>query len=220
MANMFAYAGYRKGMISKVEAMLNNLNRQRICWAIQKSQKFKKPYQVHIGCGVIRFEEWVNLDYKKHDATDFVLDVMKGLPFEENSCHLIYHEHFLEHLTTDQADFFLKECYKILMPGGCMRIAMPSLEEVIKKYSSQNWKDQDWLTWPEYQFIETRAEMVNIAMRSWGHQWLYDKEELSRRLVKAGFKDIRDASWGNSDLKELNNREKRKDSFLICEVKK
>lgn len=59
--------------------------------------------------------------------------------------------------------------------------------------------------------------MLNIAFRWWGHQWLYDQEELHSRLWEAGFSIIRDVEWVNSDIPELRNLETRKDSLLICE---
>ena len=62
--------------------------------------------------------------------------------------------------------------------------------------------------------------MLNMIFRGWGHQWLYDREELHRRLKEAGFRNIRDVEWGESQFPELRNRETRKDSLLICEVQK
>ena len=97
---------------------------------------------------------------------------------------------------------------------------MPSLEYTINKYCSDKWNDQDWLEWKEHRFIQTRAEMINIAFRWWGHQWLYDREELHRRLKEAGFTIIRDVEWGYSKIPELSNLETRKDSKLICEATK
>ena len=76
------------------------------------------------------------------------------------------------------------------------------------------------MTWPEYQFIQTRAEMLNIAFHWWGHQWLYDREEFHRRLGEAGFPEIRDMPWGESGIPDFRNRETRKDSLLICEAEK
>jgi predicted SAM-dependent methyltransferase len=178
--------------------------------------------KLHIGCGTVKMDGWINIDANiRPGVTDLQLDITKGLPYEDNSCSLIYHEHVLEHLPVEAAVNFLQECYRVLQTGGTMRIAMPSLEFVIEKYSSEDWRSgQDWLTWPEYQFIQTRAEMLNIALRWWGHQYLYDREELHRRLREAGFEKIKDVEWGISDLSELLNRETRKDSLLICEVQK
>jgi predicted SAM-dependent methyltransferase len=113
---------------------------------------------------------------------------------------------------------FLLECRRVLVPEGVLRIAMPSLDDLIDKSHRGNWRDQDWLTWPEHQFIETRAEMLNISFRSWGHQWLYDREELYRRLREAGWTTVRETSWGTSVIPELQNLETRLDSRLICEA--
>ncbi|MEG4086302.1 methyltransferase domain-containing protein [Microcoleus sp. POL10_C6] len=177
--------------------------------------------KLHIGCGQVKLAGWVNIDESLHPGiTDVQLDITKGLPYDDNSCSLIHHEHFLEHLSAEAGLNFLKECYRVLKLGGVMRIAMPSLDLIIEKYYLGNWKDQDWLKWPEYQFIQTRAEMLNISFRWWGHQWLYDREELHRRLQEAGFTIIRDVEWGNSDIPELRKLETRKDSLLICEAEK
>jgi predicted SAM-dependent methyltransferase len=188
----------------------------------QRLQSFPKPYQLHIGCGSVRLDGWLHIDCCKIEGvTDLIWDVSQGFPFlSEQSCSLIYNEHFLEHLSIEKGCQFLAECYHVLQPGGVVRIAMPSLEYTVTKYQSDNWKEQDWLTWKEYQFIKTRAEMLNIAMRWWGHQWLYDREELHRRLKEAGFTIIRDREWGKSDIPELRNLETRKDSILICEAQK
>ncbi|MEG4111291.1 methyltransferase domain-containing protein [Microcoleus sp. Pol12A6] len=178
-------------------------------------------YKLHIGCGQVKLVGWINIDEMLHPGiTDLQLDITKGLPYDDDSCSLIHHEHFLEHLSAEAGLSFLKECYRLLKSGGVMRIAMPSLDQIIEKCYLGNWKDQDWLKWPEYQFIKTRAEMLNISFRWWGHQWLYDREELHRRLQEAGFTIIRDVEWGNSDIPELRNLETRKDSLLICEAEK
>lgn len=147
-------------------------------------------------------------------------DLSREIPFDDCSCQLIYCEHLLEHFTVEQGVSLLRECWRVLEPKGILRVAMPSLDVLIEKSASGNWKEQDWLTWPEYRFVKTRAEMLNIAFRGWGHKWLYDREELHRRLSEAGFTKNKDAEWGRSDLPELRNRETRRDSLLICEAQK
>ncbi len=180
---------------------------------------FPQPYKLHLGCGGVKFENWINIDQSPYVA-NIVWNLANGIPFQDNSCQLIYHEHLLEHLCIEDGVSFLKECYRVLQTGGVMRVAMPSLDVLIEKYYHGNWQDQDWLNLKEYKFIKTRSEMLNIAFRWWGHQWLYDREELHRRLQEAGFTIIKDVEWGNSNISELNNRETRKDSLLICEAYK
>jgi predicted SAM-dependent methyltransferase len=194
----------------------------RILVARKQLAKFNQPYRLHVGCGSIKFKDWINLDIEnKQKITDIVWNAARGFPFiESQSCLLIYCEHFLEHLTIEEAQVYLSESYRILQPGGTLRIAMPSLEYIINKYRSENWRDQDWLKWNDFKFIQTRAEMMNISFRWWGHQWLYDKEELHRRLQESGFNFIQDMQIKESNIQELQNRETREDSFLIVEAKK
>ncbi len=149
-----------------------NRYRRLKMYAQKQIRRYGCPYKLHIGCGHVKFEGWVNIDLNgTADEVDIVWDATKKFPLEDESCAFIYSEHFLEHLTIEQASLFLCECRRLLELGGVLRIAMPSLETIVKKYSSLDWRDQDWLSWPEHRFIQTRAEMLNIAFRWWGHQW-------------------------------------------------
>jgi predicted SAM-dependent methyltransferase len=189
------------------------------CTKVSTSLQKNLAYKLHIGCGQNIFEDWINIDIEANRPdVDLICDIRGTLPFEDGSCSFIYNEHVLEHLTVEEGLFFLKECRRVLQPGGILRIAMPDLERCVQKYSSENWRDQDWLTWPEYQFIETRAEMMNISFRWWEHKWLYDLEELTRRLSEAGFVSTKAVEWQKSDIPEFENRETRVDSLLIVEA--
>lgn len=179
------------------------------------------PYKLHVGCGQIYFDGWLHIDADESlPKLDLVWDASQPLPFADQSCAVIYNEHFLEHLSVTQGLAFLRECYRLLQPDGVLRVAMPCLETLVKKYLSEDWREQDWLKWPAHQFIQTRAEMINIGFRWWGHQWLYDREELHRRLREAGFTTVRDVAWGESHHPDLHHRETRRDSLLICEAVK
>lgn len=215
-----------KGCLKKAFTYCRSLSqRLRLHKQKQEVQKylrvFTPPYKLHLGCGKVQFDGWVNIDIDRTlSAADIFWDLNHGIPVGSDSCSLIYSEHLLEHISVERGVLLLRECYRVLQVGGVLRIAMPSLEYAVEKYSSADWRSQDWLTWPEYQFIQTRAEMLNIAFRWWGHQWLYDREELYRRLHEAGFAKFRDMEWGVSDIDDFRNRETRKDSLLICEVQK
>ncbi len=52
----------------------------------------------------------------------------------DDSFDLVYHSHFLEHLTPDQAAFIIKECFRVLKPGGVLRIVVPDLEYNARLY--------------------------------------------------------------------------------------
>lgn len=175
--------------------------------------------KLHVGCGDVYFDGWVNID-KSSKAADKKCDLRKGLPYKDNSVTFIYSEHFIEHVTAEQGLRILRDFYRVLRPGGILRIATPDLDYLVEKYISPSWKDQDWLETYNYQWIQTRAEMLNICFMEWGHQYLYNEEELERRLREVGFGKISRQEWNVSICAELANRETRKDSKLILEAEK
>lgn len=176
------------------------------------------PFLVNIGCGDEPFQDWVNLDLNPETRADIVWDVRDGLPFPDHSCRFIYNEHFLEHIPVEEGVRFLRECHRALRPGGVVRIGMPSIEDPVRHYYENTWARQSWLEKYGYAWIKTRAEYLNITFRNWGHQWLYDFEELDRRLREAGFTQIQAVAWGTSKFPELRERETRAETALICEA--
>lgn len=181
--------------------------------------------KIQFGSGNNHIPGWINTDILGSIETfleepDIFVDVTKKLPFKDNSVRFSYCEHLVEHLTVKQNLGFFKEVRRILEPNGVFRVATPDLRFLVNKYASPDWKKQDWLHWEEYRFIKSPAEMLNIAMRWWGHKYLFDKEELGRRLGEAGFKKTDVVEWGESKCKELCGLETREDSKLIMEATK
>jgi predicted SAM-dependent methyltransferase len=175
--------------------------------------------RLHIGCGDNYFAGWVHLDMNPLlPNVDALWHSSDGLPCATGTCEFIYSEHFLEHLSVAEGQQFLSECYRALRPGGVVRIAMPDLRESVAQYYENRWREQPWLEKYGYAWIQTGAEYLNIAMRDWGHQWLYDREELRRRMRDVGFTTIHDCDWGVSAVPELCQRETRRETTLICEA--
>jgi predicted SAM-dependent methyltransferase len=179
-----------------------------------------RPFKVNVGCGNAPFATWTNLDADPGTCADVLWDVTDGLPFPDGSCAFIYCEHFLEHIPVQEGVRFLAECRRSLQKGGVIRIGMPSAQEIVRNYHENDWASQPWLEKYGYTSIKTRAEYVNVCFREWGHQWLYDTEELERRLLEAGFIQIENVGWGDSKHAELRNRETRIETLLICEATK
>lgn len=189
--------------------------------ARRQLQPHPRPYKLHIGCGTNHFPGWIHLDQNRSlKHVDVWWDAQDGLPCADGTCQFIYSEHFLEHLSVADGAFFLRECHRALMPQGIVRIAMPDLHDCVSQYYEQRWQEQPWLKKHGYDWIQTGAEYLNIAMRDWGHLWLYDREELQRRLTDAGFHDITSCDWGTSNTPELRGRETRPESILVCEASK
>jgi predicted SAM-dependent methyltransferase len=200
------------GRIYGIAIILFQVNRFKLA-------KFKKmeTLKLNVGCGKVKLPGWLNIDIEP--GADLVIDVRKSLPFDNSSVGFIYNEHVLEHFTYEEGDKVLKEFERSLKPGGILRIATPDLDYIIEKYSA-DWKNAEWLSWPEFEFIKTRGQMLNIIFTWWGHKYLYNEEDLRNKLIKAGFQKIIRSEWNKSKYPDLSGLETRKDSKLILEAEK
>jgi predicted SAM-dependent methyltransferase len=95
--------------------------------------KEKLPY-LNVGCGTKYHADWVNIDmYAK--STDVIRhNIVKGIPYPDNFFEIVYHSQVLEHIQKDKAHDFMKECYRVLKPGGMIRVVVPDLENIIDEY--------------------------------------------------------------------------------------
>jgi predicted SAM-dependent methyltransferase len=174
--------------------------------------------KLHVGCGDVYLEGWINVD-SEYEKADLIHDLRKPLPYEDNSVDYIYSEHFIEHLSIQEGLKVLSDFHRVLKKGGILRIATPNLDYVMFRYFFF-WKKQAWIMKYNFDGIQTKAEMINICFREWGHQYLYNREELERRLRQTGFKKIYKVKFKKSKYPELRNKETRKESRLILEAKK
>ncbi len=181
--------------------------------------------KLHLGCGTAYKEGWINIDNNSDNnikLLDLNWDLRNPLPFDDNSADFIFNEHFLEHLTVEEGQRALRDFLRVLKPSGIMRIAMPDLARMIYTYNDPNWKERlmPYLKKFGLDFIQTKAELLNINFRAWGHKWLYDWEELERRLKEAGGQGIVQMEIYKSSHPELCKLETRGESILIAEVSK
>lgn len=89
--------------------------------------------KLHLGCGEIHLDDFINIDIIKTQAVDKIMDVRK-LEYEDNSIEAIYSAHVLEHFTRPEAPQVLKEWYRVLKPGGRLIIVNPNLNRWILRY--------------------------------------------------------------------------------------
>jgi len=142
------------------------------------------------------------------------------LPFEDNSIDYIFNEHFMEHLTPDEGIKANQDFLRVLKPGGVLRIATPDLKVVIDEYLNLPLSKNPSVKTYKMDFVKTPAELINMGFSWWGHKWLYDAQELERRLKEAGYKKMTRCKLGKSSHKELNGLETRQESKLIYEATK
>ena len=152
--------------------------------------------RLHVGCGPVHLDGWINIDVRRYPAVDFVLDVRDGLPFRD--LQLIFAEHFIEHLPFWEAQRFLADCRKALGPSGVLRMSTPNL---------------DWVYRTHYESGDVRdCFLINQSFRSWGHQFLYNAATLEAVLHDAGFDRVDFVAYGESSRSELRGLERHERS--------
>lgn len=212
---------YRDKVLYGKKIAKENLFKYRqdlLCQTVAKHFSDFLSFKLNLGCGNDYKKDWINIDFNKdYQNLDLLYDLRQTLPFKDESVDFIFCEHFLEHLTPQDGVSFLSECRRCLKDKGVLRVAMPHIKPVLDRYYNDRWFEEPWLK--EFG-IKTKAEVVNIGFRAWGHQWLYDEEELSRRLEEAGFVLKYQVKPKESVYPELQNLETRAGSDLIFEAVK
>ncbi len=89
---------------------------------------------INLGCGHRFHPDWVNVDIDPSDPAVTACDLSQPLPFAEGNFDVVYHSNVLEHIRREQATGFLRECGRILKPGGILRVAVPDLERICSLY--------------------------------------------------------------------------------------
>ncbi len=89
---------------------------------------------LNLGCGATFHEDWVNVDFTDHGGRVLAYDLRLGIPFADNSFDVVYHSHVLEHMPKAWGEFFISECYRVLRPGGLLRVVVPDLENIARAY--------------------------------------------------------------------------------------
>lgn len=81
--------------------------------------------KLNIGCGYDRRSGFINIDKFEFCKPDMVIDIEKGLPFEDNSVDFIFSSHCLEHVRPDRYMFVLEEMYRVSKPGIIWHLKLP-----------------------------------------------------------------------------------------------
>ena len=158
--------------------------------------------KVNLGCGPNPIPGWVNVDSHLGLGIDLSLDLRRRLPFANSSARFVFAEHVLEHLEyPEEARALLAECYRILAPGGVLRLGVPHLARFLEAYVAG---DRGFFR--DYSPTEDApAEALNRLFRAGGfHRFLYDFETLERLLRATGFAGVAESSFRASTYPELN----------------
>lgn len=169
--------------------------------------------KLQIGSSLTPFTGWLNSDLEPDHPDVIYLDATKPFPLPDASFDYIAGEHMIEHIDYASGQGMLRECHRILKPGGKIRLVTPDLQTTASLCTPTPTPMQkkyiDWMierTMPEVG--EHRGVfVVNNAFRAWGHQFIYDAPTLKSALARTGFGDFKEFKPGESDDDNLRGIE-------------
>jgi predicted SAM-dependent methyltransferase len=166
--------------------------------------------RLQLGGGPTLLDGWLNSDLVHGEI---FLNVTRRFPFSDASLAYVFSEHMIEHLSEPQGLHVLRESHRVLWPGGVIRVTTPDLRREITIYEDDN----PSVSLSEYlAFLDETlphdphprgAQMLNTIMRAWGHQFVYDEEDLTAKLLEAGFSEVKRVEPGESEHEALRGLE-------------
>jgi len=161
--------------------------------------KKNSPIFLNLGSGPrgIKSVNWLNLDGFYDTNVEYRLDFSRPLPFEENSFEGIFCEHVIEHFDFENGGKLLSECYRILKPGGIIRIIVPHGRKILQGYFNA----PDFIS----KYKETSSGLPMEAVNQWfyqryEHQCIYDAEYMEYQLHLRGFIDCNEVDYLKSNF--------------------
>lgn len=211
---------------------------------------------VNVGCGTRTRDGWVNIDrsayflLRKSSVLRFFArlflteerlsrlsqlsgnliwhDLKNGIPITDDCVSMVYASHVLEHIDREYVDHFLAEIYRVLRPGGIIRIVVPDFKRLVDKYVATfeaALKKELVIAVHERsieELLEQSVRKIPASLRTAGrwrrklemavlgdarargetHQWMYDRLTLANLLEKNGFVDIVERNYKTSYMVE------------------
>lgn len=141
---------------------------------------------LNLGAGRQRIDGFMSVDM--HDA-DAVHDLtVHPWPFADRSADQINASHILEHFDKAGGQAALRECWRILRPGGRLTVAVPDLDIFADCLNAGDWSRVGEYPWRDLNLFMGGPEPDRPE---WRHRYAYTRESLWAALLGAGFLSAR-----------------------------
>lgn len=192
--------------------------------------------RANLGCGFVAPLGWINLDYAigariakvpglrvvvgrlglvggNWPKNVIIHNLRRPLPFVDESLRFIYASHVVEHFTRADGLSLLKECFRVLAPGGSVRVVVPDLRVIVQEYVKGRVPAHEFLSklhtgYPQY---PSSLKTVLSKFFTYPHLCMYDEISLKELFIEAGFlqpevRELFQSSEGQITDVEFSNR--------------
>jgi predicted SAM-dependent methyltransferase len=201
---------------------------------------------LNLGCGPVHAEGWVNVDGSNRawlasklpwldslmvtlrllsptefNRTTVHANLLKPFPWPDNSAEAVYLGEVLEHFTPEQARHVITESFRVLTPGGILRVRTPDHVRFWRNYIIEH---DSTLTRPRKEWTQEHVRWIRMYFqdicvrrpRPWQsmghfHKWAWDEVSLVVLLESVGFSNVRRMALHQSDIPKVAAVETRED---------
>lgn len=153
--------------------------------------------KLHLGCGSKHLPGYYHVDALDYPHVDRIGPVDDLSFLTDNSVEHIYACHLLEHFGRKEHVDVLREWFRVLKPGGVLRLAVPDFEACAKLYVAGELANG----------LETIKGLVMGGQRDKYdyHGCIFDEATLAATLSDVGFAEIRRWDWRSTDHADMDD---------------
>ena len=160
----------------------------------------KELIKLNLGCWKRNIPGFINVDQCNMPHIHYQRNVDDLSIFENESAELIYASHVFEYFDRVKGVEVLKEWFRVLAPGGVLRIAVPDFQKIVVIYNL--FKDIQKTLGLLYGKMEVQ---VGDNWETIYHKTVYDYESLKEILEAAGFTNVRRYDWKKTIHKDYDD---------------
>ncbi len=205
--------------------------------------------KLHLGCANHILDGWVNVDYSlgaRVAGTPFLGRLAKGVglfnmdwddriflhnlvetfPWQDNDVQVVYSSHTLEHMTREDGYRFLSECFRVLEPGGIIRMVVPDLSFIVKSYNNGDIKAENFVESLHVLYDTGGGKFAKVKKKlapffQFPHKCMYDTAALVRTMTSVGFQAESRAPFDSeiSDIEKIEKRGRTTNAVIVEGVK-
>jgi len=156
--------------------------------------------QLHLGCWHRFIPGFVHIDLCDLPHIDYKTNIDSLPMFEDGSVDLVYSSHSLEYFDRVEAERVLAEWYRVLKPGGLLRVAVPDFDKLAQIY--QETGELRNILGPLYGRMEIDTPEGPAMLY---HKTVYNMPHLTALLEKCGFANVRHYDWRETVHKDYDD---------------
>lgn len=154
---------------------------------------------INLGSGIHTSKEFINIDTLPFPWVHYVNEVQCLQMMADNTADLIYASHLAEHIPRNEVIDALQEWYRVLKPGGVLRIGVPDFDALIKIYSLS-----------ENNVHSIENQLLGQECPYDDHHTIWNYAFAEEVLKKAGFSHVRMWDPETADHHGFGDKSKRK----------